>query len=129
MHLKRQTAWPMALLASAALVAAVYLIAFQQGAAEVLARGQRQLQLMAPELESALEKFETLPYVVGLQDDVVQLLAHPADGARVNAVNAKLKAIASQARVGAIYLMDRDGNTLAASNWDLPLTFVGRNFG
>ena len=25
--------------------------------------------------------------------------------------------------------MDRDGNTLAASNWDLPLTFVGKNFG
>src|SRR3954467_242196 len=111
MHLRRQTAWPMALLASAALVAAVYLIAFQQGAAEVLARGAQQLQLMAPELESALEKFETLPYVLALQDNVAAVLAHPGDAALAAGLNRELQAIQQQSRVGAIYLMDRDGKT------------------
>ncbi|WP_332876104.1 sensor histidine kinase [Massilia sp. S19_KUP03_FR1] len=129
MHLKRQLGWLIALLAGAALVAAVYLVAARQGAAEVLAGGQRQLQLMAPELESALVKFETLPYVVGLQDDVAQVLAHPSDTARRTRLNVMLETIARQARVGAIYLMDRNGDTLAASNWALPLTFLGHNFG
>lgn len=129
MHLKRQLAWLTALLAGAALVGAVYVAAARQGAADVLAGGQRQLQLMAPELESALEKFETLPYVVGLQDDVAQVLMHPGDKARSDRLNVMLDAIARQAKVGAIYLMNRDGDTLAASNWALPLTFLGHNFG
>ena len=129
MHLKRQLGWLIALLAGAALVAAVYVVAARQGAAEVLAGGQRQLQLMAPELESALAKFETLPYVVGLQDDVAQVLARPADTERRARLNVVLETIARQARVGAIYLMDRNGDTLAASNWALPLTFLGHNFG
>jgi two-component system C4-dicarboxylate transport sensor histidine kinase DctB len=129
MHLKRQLAWLTALLAGAALVGGVYVLAARQGAAEVLAGGQRQLQLMAPELESALEKFETLPYVVSLQDDVAQLLARPLDTARRDRLNVMLDAIARQAKVSAIYLMNRDGDTLAASNWALPLTFLGHNFG
>lgn len=129
MHLKRQLGWLIALLAGAALVAAVYVLAARQGAAEVLAGGQRQLQLMAPELESALAKFETLPYVVGLQDDVALVLARPADTARRDRLNLMLETIARQARVSAIYLMDRNGDTLAASNWTKPFTYVGHNFG
>ncbi|CUI05211.1 sensor histidine kinase [Massilia antarctica] len=129
MHVKRQLAWLLALLASAGLIVAAYHWAARQGAADELARGARQLQLMAPELESALDKFETLPYVVGLQENVAALLAHPGERARIDQVNRSLKAIQRQSKVGAIYLMDRDGNTIAASNWDLPLTFVGRNFG
>jgi two-component system C4-dicarboxylate transport sensor histidine kinase DctB len=128
MHLKRQLGWLTALLAGAALVAGVYVLAARQGAADVLAGGQRQLQLMAPELESALAKFETLPYVVSLQDDVTHVLAHPRDTARRDRLNVMLDAIARQAKVGAIYLMDRNGDTLAASNWALPLTFLGHNF-
>lgn len=129
MHVKRQLAWLLALLASAGLIAAAYQLAARQGGADELERGARQLQLMAPELESALDKFETLPYVVGLQENVTALLTQPGERARIDQVNRSLQAIARQSRVGAIYLMDRDGNTLAASNWDLPLTFVGRNFG
>ncbi|NHZ98194.1 ATP-binding protein [Massilia sp. CCM 8734] len=129
MHVKQQLAWLLAPLASAALIAAAYQGALRQGGADELERGARQLQLMAPELESALDKFETLPYVVGLQENVAALLMQPRQHARIDQVNRSLQAIARQSRVGAIYLMDRDGNTLAASNWDLPLTFVGRNFG
>ncbi|HEX8611329.1 MAG TPA: ATP-binding protein [Telluria sp.] len=128
MHVKRQLAWLLALLASAGLIAAVYYWAARQGSADELERGARQLQLMAPELESALDKFETLPYVVGLQENVAALLMQPGEQARIERVNRSFQAIARQSRVGAIYLMDRGGNTLAASNWDVPLTFVGRNF-
>ena len=129
MRAKRQLAWLLALPAGAALIAAVYLFAADQGSADVLAQGGRQLQLMAPELESALEKFETLPYVLGFQADVAEVLQHPADRPRADRLNRILQTIQDQSKVGAIYLMDRDGNTLAASNWDQPLTFLGKNFG
>jgi two-component system, NtrC family, C4-dicarboxylate transport sensor histidine kinase DctB len=128
MRVKRHFLWVLALLISVALVAAVYRLAERQGAAELLARGGQQLQLMAPELESALEKFETLPYVLALQDNVAAVLARPDDAAQVASLNRALQSIQQQSRVGAIYLMDRDGKTLAASNWDKPLTFIGMNF-
>ena len=128
MRAKRQFLWILALLLSAGLVAAVYQVAARQGAAEVLARGGQQLQLMAPELESALEKFETLPYVLALQENVAAVLAHPEDASLAARLNQALEAIQQQSKVGAIYLMDRNGNTLAASNWNMPLTFIGKNF-
>jgi two-component system, NtrC family, C4-dicarboxylate transport sensor histidine kinase DctB len=43
-------------------------------------------------------------------------------------LNQTLQAIQQQSKVGAIYLMDRDGLTLSASNWNQPLTFIGKNF-
>lgn len=129
LHLPRRLTWLLALIASASLIAIAYQLAAQRAKADLLARGQRQLQLMAPELESALEKFETMPYVIGLQESVADALADPTQRPRIERVNRMFKAIEQQSKVGAIYLMDRDGTTIAASNWNLPLTFVGKNFG
>lgn len=129
MRARRQLAWLLALAAGALLVAAVYLFALNRGRADVLAQGAGQLQLMAPELESALEKFETLPFVLGFQGDVADVLLHPDDRQRAERLNRILQTIQVRSKVGAIYLMDRSANTLAASNWDQPLSFVGKNFG
>jgi two-component system C4-dicarboxylate transport sensor histidine kinase DctB len=128
LHLPRRLAWLLLLIAGAGLIAIAYQFAAQHASADVLERGQRQLQLMAPELESALEKFETLPYALGFQESVVDALAHPDERARIERVNKVFKAIQLQSKIGAVYLMDRAGDTIAASNWDLPLTFVGKNF-
>ncbi|MDP3672868.1 MAG: ATP-binding protein [Telluria sp.] len=124
----RQLAWIAALLASAALIALAYLGAARHTRAEIEDQGRRQLKLMAPELESALDKFETLPFVLGFQGDLTAALARPGDAQAIARLNRILQTIQRQAKVSAIYLMDLEGNTLAASNWDLPLTFVGKNF-
>ncbi|MEO7496879.1 MAG: ATP-binding protein [Massilia sp.] len=129
MRVHRSFVWLMALAAGALLVGLVYRSAAEQGAAEVLGQGRRQLQLMAPELESALDKFETLPYALAFQEDVAGMLAHPDDAPRAARLNHVLQAIQQQSKVAAIYLMDRQGNTLAASNAGMPLSFVGKNFG
>lgn len=96
--------------------------------AELTERGQEQLQLMAPELQAVLERFETLPFVLGMHPDVGQALARPDDQERIARLNATLQTIQERARVGALYLMDRSGMTIGASNWDQPLGFVGKNF-
>ena len=116
------------LLPAAALIAAAYLLGAHRAASEQLAQGRRQLQLMAPELQSVLERFETLPFVLARQPDLANALSHPHDPDAIARLNQTLQTIQQQARVGALYLMDRNGLTLGASNWDQPLGFAGKNF-
>lgn len=116
------------LMACAAVIAGAFHLGSRRAHADVMEQGSRQLQLMAPDLQSLLERFETLPFVLGQQHEVADALAHADDPAVVARMNASLQAIQRQARVGALYLMDRKGLTIAASNWDQPLGFVGKNF-
>jgi two-component system C4-dicarboxylate transport sensor histidine kinase DctB len=118
----------LALWCSAAVVVGAYLIGERRARSDIESGSERQLHLIALNLESVLEKFETLPFVVAFQPEVTQALATPENKAVVHRLNLILQAIQRQAKVSAIYLMDREGNTLASSNWDEPLTFVGRNF-
>ena len=114
--------------AAAIIVAAAYLLGAHRAGNEQLEQGQRQLQLMAPELQSVLERFETLPFVLAQQPDLPNALAHPGDPQAIARLNQTLQIIQQQAKVGALYLMDREGLTLGASNWDQPLGFAGKNF-
>ena len=119
---------PLLAIAAAAIIAAAYALGSRLAANEQLAQGRRQLQLMAPELQSVLERFETLPFVLAQQPDLTNALAHPDDPQVIARLNRTLQTIQQQAKVGALYLMDRNGLTLGASNWDQPLGFAGKNF-
>ncbi len=116
------------LLPAAAIIVAAYMLGAYRAGNEQLAQGQRQLQLMAPELQSVLERFETLPFVLAQQPDLTNALARPKDPDAIARLNETLQTIQQQAKVGALYLMDRSGLTLGASNWDQPLGFAGKNF-
>ncbi|MBA5686585.1 ATP-binding protein [Rugamonas apoptosis] len=117
-----------ALIAAACIMAGAWLLGTRHARAELQDQAQRQLQLIAPDLQSVLQKFETLPFVLGFQPDLIQALAHPDDPQAIARLNSTLHTIQQQAKVGAIYVMNRDGLTLGASNWDQPLGFVGKNF-
>jgi len=114
---------------AASIVLAVYLIAVHRARADIHAAGDRQLQIIALDLESVVQKFETLPFTLAYHPDVPNALARPGDQALIQRLNLTLQSIQRQAKVSAIYLMNREGNTLASSNWDQPLSFVGKNFG
>ncbi|RJF99928.1 sensor histidine kinase [Noviherbaspirillum saxi] len=109
-------------------VAAVYLLAAGRAGDDIHAAGARQLQIIALDLESVLERYETLPFTLGVHPDVVRVLLRPDENRTVQRLNQLFSQIQRHAKVSAIYLMDKEGNTLAASNWNEPLTFVGRNF-
>jgi two-component system C4-dicarboxylate transport sensor histidine kinase DctB len=51
------------------------------------------------------------------------------DKSVVERLNHTLQAVQEQAKVAAIYVMDHEGNTVAASNWNLPQSYIGKNFG
>src|SRR3990167_7576320 len=90
--------------------------------------GQAQMQLQARDLLGSVEKFEHLPYLVGAEQALAQVLRAPHEPARLAEANRYLHFAQQRTGVAAIYLMDTGGNTLAASNWDTPASFVGRNY-
>ena len=61
--------------------------------------------------------------------EITNLLGSPADERAVEIANTYLSGLNEEVRASAIYVMDRDGNTLAASNWQLEKSFVGQNYG
>jgi two-component system C4-dicarboxylate transport sensor histidine kinase DctB len=111
-----------------AVVLATYVLAGKKASNDIREAGERQLQIIALDLESVLEKFESLPFALGFQADVGQALAHPDDVAVIKRLDLTLQSIQRQSKVVAIYMLDRNGKTLASSNWDQPFSFVGRDF-
>ncbi|MEZ5955725.1 MAG: cache domain-containing protein [Hyphomonadaceae bacterium] len=82
--------------------------------------------LHAASLQSDLEKFRTLPFVLAQDPDVRSALAGVD---RAPALNQKLESLASEVRAAVVYLLDANGVTLAASNWREETSFVGQNYG
>jgi PAS domain S-box-containing protein len=79
-------------------------------------------------LRGLVEKHNFLPHAASRHPDVQALLRAPRDAllqARVNDYFADLQAATGAA---ALYLVDRTGLTLAASNWNLPSSFVGQSY-
>ncbi|MGQ7830134.1 sensor histidine kinase [Altererythrobacter sp. Z27] len=82
--------------------------------------------ILAAGLESELDKFSLLPRVLAVDPEVRALLSGEARQQAV--LNRRLADLAEQTGAAAIYLLDADGLTLAASNWELPTSFVGSNY-
>ena len=110
-------------------VGLTYWLAARMARSEIERQSERQLQIIALDLQSMLEKFETLPFALSVHPDLAAALRQPADALTVARVNRTLHTVQRQARVAAIYLMDREGLTIAASNWNDSQNYIGRNFG
>lgn len=78
-------------------------------------------------LQSELERQQATPSILARDPDVLTLLAAPSTE-RVAAVNLKFETLAREVRSAAIYVMNANGRTLAASNWREPISFVGSDY-
>lgn len=90
---------------------------------EAVAQADKQARLLA----SALQKFRLLPLVLSEYPDVHAVLDR-SSGDVVERLNGKLELLADRTDAAAIYVIAPDGQTLAASNWREPGSFVGQNF-
>jgi two-component system C4-dicarboxylate transport sensor histidine kinase DctB len=98
------------------------------GAVAVLQReAASSAALHAAVLRSELEKHRSLPFVLAEDPDVRTLLEAGTPG-RAAQLNGKLEGLSARTRAAVIYVMDRRGLTIAASNFRLPATFVGSNY-
>lgn len=89
---------------------------------------QQQARSAASRLAGELQKFRLLPLVLIEYPEAHTVLAG-GDAAAVRRMNSKLELLADRTDAAVIYLIDRDGRTIAASNWRTPQSFVGQNYG
>jgi two-component system C4-dicarboxylate transport sensor histidine kinase DctB len=87
-----------------------------------------RMDIYAESLRSEMNRYEYLPTVLALNERVLALLEQPDDKALGLAVNSFLQTVNARAGASAVYVMDRKGSTLAASNWNSPASFIHMNF-
>lgn len=115
-------------LIGALLVTASYVASYRAGWQDLQRSAQRRLHFLATDLASALDRVDNLPIVLASHPELRELLQHPGDPARRQAVNERLAQLARDTHVAALFLIDRRGDTQAASNWNTPQSFVGQNY-
>lgn len=86
------------------------------------------LRLAVAALGGHLSRYEPLPALIADHDDIEALLQAPSDAELRRTANQYLKEINDLLESSDIYVMTPDGNTIAASNYETPGTFVGQNF-
>lgn len=89
--------------------------------------GQR-LALASASLNAELQRFESLPAVLAEHPALRELLSDTANPDRLARVNALLQRTSERTGAAMLYLIDPTGNTVAASNWARPDSFVGQNY-
>lgn len=102
-------------------------LATQRAMASEAARGQAAAVLLASSFRRELEKFR-LGTVVLARDPEARTALVRRDVADIAALNAKFEALSREMRSAAVYLLDAEGTTVAASNWRLPTSFVGLSY-
>ncbi|WP_284618938.1 sensor histidine kinase [Aquabacterium humicola] len=117
------------LIGGALACAAAWQFSVDRTSAALRARAERHAAALALDLTGALEKVETLPFVISLQAQVLQGLQHPGDARAIESLNHYLAEVQQRAQVAAAYVIDQQGLTIAASNWLDVQTFVGNNYG
>jgi two-component system C4-dicarboxylate transport sensor histidine kinase DctB len=113
----------------------LFAVVFQGGAwatrsymDEASLQASSALRLAVSALSGHLSRYEPLPALIAEHDDIKELITHPDDKALRDAANVYLKDINRLLESSDIYVITLDGNTIAASNYDLQTSFIGQNF-
>lgn len=114
-------------LAGLALLAGVagFRVSEGMGLAALQETGRHRLDLYAESLEREIDKYAYFPATLGLERDVLDLVAGRAPLAW--GLNRYLERLNERAGTLSIYVMNRQGRVLAASNWNRPDSFIGED--
>jgi two-component system C4-dicarboxylate transport sensor histidine kinase DctB len=95
---------------------------------EAAARGQTTLRLAVAALAGQMNRFEPLPELIADHEDIKELVSDPDNPVLRARANDYLKEINALLKSSDIYVLIPGGETIAASNHDLAISFVGENF-
>jgi two-component system C4-dicarboxylate transport sensor histidine kinase DctB len=128
----RLSLYTLLIIAGAALAATLAIRhAERQALEEDAARANQQLALYANSLHTLIDRYRALPAVLALDPQLRSALAGPvdADADEQTTLNLKLEKINGAAQSSTLELLDHTGLAVAASNWRLPSSYVGHNYG
>lgn len=132
----RQTSFPafpvVALIAILLISVPVFLAGRGAALDQLTIEGTAAAQLRVQSLESVLAKQRAVAAILSDDRAVQDLLRagprHKTDPASTDAVSIKLNRLRDETQSAVIYLLDRTGLAIAASNWDAPDSFVGVSY-
>ena len=110
----------------AGLVLSVDRVMYARALAQEKAVARDDAAILAAGLRSELDKVSLLPITLAGDLQVRELLA--GDPSHTRLLDTRLENLARQSGAAAIYVMDKDGLTHSASNWNQPASFVGSNY-
>lgn len=126
----RLTFYSLVILAGAVISAGLAMHhAERQALVDDAARANEQLGLYANSLHTLIERYRALPAVLALDPELRSALSGPLGAEQQDALNRKLEKINGAARSSTLELLNHDGLAVAASNWRLPSSYVGHNYG
>ncbi|WP_057884257.1 ATP-binding protein [Tsuneonella troitsensis] len=108
------------------LVLSVDRLMYSRALAQEKAAARDDAAILAAGLRSELDKVSLLPITLAGDLQVRDLLE--GNSGQTGQLDTRLENLANQSGAAAIYVMDKGGLTLAASNWNQPATFVGSNY-
>ena len=104
-----------------------YSIAWKSGIDTLRRNAAVRVDRTASALKSTLERYESLPYLLGEHPIVQDVLIDPSP-ANVKRANLYLEDLNLHARATVTYIISFDGYCVAASNWRGPGSFVGASY-
>ncbi len=115
-----------ALLAALGIAALSAKVAGDRARAGLAASVLTDAQLRASLLDSEIARFSLVPLALADDRDVVATLAGQSGEAAM--LSRKLEALAQTTGAAALYVVDRNGMAVAASNWNTPASFIGNDY-
>lgn len=103
-------------------------ISWKMGIAQLHQNSQQQLEQFISHLDARLARFQFIPQLISKNTILVELLKHPGSNPRIDLVNHFLEEVNNIIGASDTYLMNSQGLTLAASNWQKERTFNKKNF-
>ena len=113
------------LVTAAVAVTVAYFGAQRLFEAQAISVAQSQHALYLRSLNEALKKHQHLPFILGENPSLLASLAEE----QTPTLNEELERFAEASGLEAIYLMTLSGDVVAASNHNLPSSFIGQNYG
>lgn len=101
----------------------------RQALATLQSRAEADLNRYALSVQQKLDRYKDLPRLLATHSNFRTALAQPENPAVIQNTNLYLEQVTRILGASDTYLMDAQGVTLAASNWNRKNSFVGLNFG
>lgn len=102
-------------------------LALQTGLARLRDAAEHRLDMLASGLDADLARFDYLPALLEMTPVVPALLDAPSSPQLRDAANRYLNGVNASVGAEMLYVLDRSGRSVAASDWDQPGTTVGQD--
>jgi two-component system C4-dicarboxylate transport sensor histidine kinase DctB len=102
-------------------------VALQTGLSRLREAAEHRLDMLTTGLDADLARFDYLPALLEMTPVVPALLEAPASPPLRDAANRYLNGVNATVGAEMLYVLDRSGTSVAASDWDQPGTTVGQD--